>query len=93
MKKAILAILAATLIMTTGTTSAFAAGCGRNRSSASRNCTTKVCTEKRYTDKNKDGICDNCGRGYTDKNKDGICDNYSSSKKSSGKGCGRGHCR
>ena len=92
MKKTLIGILAAALIMTSGTTSAFAAGCRGHHSGAGRHHAVSVCTHKRYTDKNKDGICDKCGGCYTDKNKDGICDNYSSKTKK--KNCGRraGHC-
>jgi hypothetical protein len=53
-----------------------------------------------YTDKNKDGICDNRqssknaqtykGQNYVDKNKDGVCDNRQNKK--TGYCCGKGYC-
>lgn len=94
MRKLFSGLLAAALVLSLGTTSAFAchhggcvnyveAGCGVN-----------------YVDADGDGICDNCGGtgcgvNYVDADGDGVCDNYASGW---GRGCGRGrghgrHCR
>lgn len=70
-KKTVLGILAASMVLSTGTATTFAArtGCGHY-----------------YIDANGDGICDNRGSSqrncrFTDKNKDGVCDICGSSKK------------
>lgn len=92
-KKTALGILAASMVLSTGTATTFAArtDCGRyyvdangdgicdNYDSSKHNC--------RFTDKNKDGICDNCGlashkkgQNFVDKDGDGICDNRGNGK-------------
>ena len=59
MKKAFLGVLAATIVLSAGTTTAFAAGPG---------------TGCNYVDANGDGICDYAGSAcaYIDANGDGI---------------------
>ena len=88
MKKTVIGILAAAVVMSIGVVSAFAGGHGRG---------------SRYTDANNDGvcdyakgICDNCGgerehkthngRYFADDDHDGACDHYGTRQ-------GQGHCR
>lgn len=89
MKKLTAGIAAAAIILTLGTTSAFAAG---------------RCFRQNFYDGNGDGICDNrgsslCGRqngcSFMDENGDGICDNYGTGtcRHGSGAGCRGGYCR
>lgn len=91
MKKTFTGFLAAALILTIGTTTAFAAGPrrGRNFIAKNNNSSNSVKTVCVHTDTNKDGICDNCeleiknwangtgcGMYFVDEDGDGICDNY-----------------
>lgn len=89
MKKLTAGIAAAAIILTLGTTSAFAAG---------------RCHRQNFYDGNGDGICDSrgsslCGRQngcrFTDENGDGICDNYGTEtcRRGSETGCRGGYCR
>lgn len=95
MKKVFLGVLTAALVLSLGTTSAFACyhgGCG---SYAGSPCGVN------FVDADGDGICDNCsgagcGVNYVDADGDGVCDNYAAAGQ--GRGCGRGrgrgrHCR
>lgn len=83
MKKAVLGILSAAIVLSLCAATAFAAyPCGRHhRSTASSRCA--------YVDSNGDGVCDVCGvkhanclsgKGtcFVDSNGDGICDNCGS---------------
>ena len=99
-KRFLTAALAAALILSVGTTSAFAHGCAQGRG-------------WRYADADGDGICDNagtcvhvdsdgdgicdygCGSGFVDADGDGVCDNAASGAcpragAGYGRGCGRG---
>lgn len=62
MKKTVIGILAAAVVMSIGVVSAFAGGHGRG---------------SRYTDANNDGVCDYAKSicQYIDADGDGICDN------------------
>lgn len=85
-KKSLAGVLAAVMVLSVGTTGTFAAG---PRCSKNIVCTRSVCSNTgkscSFVDKDKDGICDNCGRKnsskkgckkyYVDKNGDGVCDN------------------
>lgn len=80
-KKTVLGILAASMVLSTGTATTFAArtGCGDY-----------------YVDANGDGICDNRGSSkrncrFTDKNKDGVCDSCDNRGNGNTKGNGRKH--
>lgn len=87
MKKVMTGILAAALVLTVGTTSAFAVGRRANYVDANGD---GVCDNygtgrgqgMYYVDANGDGVCDNYGTGrgqgmyYVDANGDGVCDNY-----------------
>ena len=85
MKKLWTGICAAAVVLSIGTTGAFAAGMGRGAHHANSNSvtsnltyrtqTTSTCAQ--FVDSNSDGICDTCGKGYgfVDANGDGICDN------------------
>ena len=84
MRKALLGIMAAAVILSLESTTALAAGpgCGRY-----------------YGDADGDGICDNYavgqgrGRYYIDADGDGICDNYTTGRAGcGGRGYGRGRC-
>lgn len=97
-KKAAAGVLAAVMMLSIGSTSAFAAGrgCGRNFKDADGDGVCdyagSVCT---YVDLDNDGICDNCsvsglshkgcGSNYVDADGDNICDNYGTRQ-------GRRHC-
>lgn len=88
-KKAAVGVLAAAMMLSTGVTTAFAAGpgCGRNFVDADGD---GICdyagSACRYIDSDNDGICDNCdqsrmfqngcGRNFIDADGDGVCDNY-----------------
>ncbi len=80
MKKVLLNMLTAVIVVSMAVTAVFAAGPGGGRC---------------FVDADGDGICDNyvsgrgcgsrCGTGFVDADGDGICDNYAS-----GQGWGRG---
>ena len=78
MKKGLLGILAAALVLTMVTTGAMAAGGswhhGARSGSASDSCHSGTC---QYVDADGDGVCDNCGTAcrYVDADGDGVCDN------------------
>lgn len=74
MRKAFLGVMAAAVILSLGSTSAFAAGPGGGRC---------------FVDADGDRICDNAGGrcAYVDADGDGICDNCQPGQ---GRGCGRG---
>lgn len=74
MRKALLGVMAAAVILSLGSTSAFAAGPGGGRC---------------FVDADGDRICDNAGGrcAYVDADGDGICDNCQPGQ---GRGCGRG---
>ena len=93
MKKGLMGLLAAVMLLTAGT-GALAAGRGICRSSV----------DCRYTDTNNDGVCDICGaaagwrsacrRGSVDSDGDGICDNTAVCVRTIGTGHhGGGHRR
>jgi len=98
MKKILTGVLATIMVLSVGTTSAFAAGPGsgqgRNFVDEDGNGICDFAGEFcRYVDENYDGICDYCGieqNGYgchfVDADGDGICDNY----RGQGLGLGRG---
>ena len=73
MKKLLAGMIAAALVCSAGSVTAFAARGGRG------------CN---YVDANGDGICDNSGKNcrFIDADGDGICDNYA--QKKPGNGCG-----
>ena len=85
-KRFLTAALAAALILSVGTTSAFAHGDG-----ICDNAGTCV-----HVDSDGDGICDyGCGSGFVDADGDGVCDNAASGACPRagavyGRGCGRG---
>lgn len=98
MRKALLGVMAAAVILSLGSTSAFAAGPG------GRCCFVdadgdRICDNAggrcAYVDADDDGICDVCGTAHTwpaggnfvDADGDGICDNCQLGQ---GRGCGRG---
>ena len=79
MKKGLLGILAAALVLTVVTTGAMAAGGSWHHgagtgSGASGSCRAGTC---QYVDADGDGVCDNCGTAcrYVDADGDGVCDN------------------
>lgn len=74
MRKALLGVVTAAVILSLGSAGAFAAGPGGGRY---------------FLDTNGDGICDNAGSrcAYVDADGDGVCDNYGSGW---GCGYGRG---
>ncbi len=74
MRKALLGVMAAAVILSLGSTSAFAAGPGGGRC---------------FVDADGDRICENAGGrcAYVDADGDGICDNCQPGQ---GRGCGRG---
>lgn len=74
MRKVLLGVMAAAVILSLGSTSAFAAGPGGGRC---------------FVDADGDRICDNAGGrcAYVDADGDGICDNCQPGQ---GRGCGRG---
>lgn len=81
MRKALLGIMAAAVILSLEGTTALAAGPGYGRY---------------YVDADGDGVCDNIGTGvggnFVDADGDGICDNYQSGQ-CWGRGYGRGYGR
>ncbi len=86
MKKLIIAAVAAALVIGTGTTSALAAGCRHN-------CTNRNCnyTQSACPDKDRDGICDTCGKRI---GKNGYCKNHcGSNSRRNGNGHGGRHHR
>ena len=88
-KKAAVSILAATMVLSIGATSVFAAGPGYGRNFVDAD-NEVICSYAgsacRFIDLDHDGICDNCGRSrisqngygrnFVDTDGDGICDNY-----------------
>ena len=101
MKKALLGVVAAAIILSLGSTGAFAAGPGGGRCFADTD-GDGICDNAggrcAYVDADGDGICDLCGAehracltgegaAFVDADGDGICDNYPSGQ---GRGCGRG---
>lgn len=84
MKKRVIGVLLAVVVMSAGSMSVSAAGhCGRYADAGRGG----ACS---YVDENGDGICDNCN--FTDKNGDGICDNYSGTGCKGGQSTG-GACK
>ena len=91
MKRIVLGVLAAGIILTIGATTAFAAGVHGGRA---RGAETGICLSdgacSMYVDADEDGICDNCASdhgvclnngncdNYADADGDGICDNCAS---------------
>lgn len=86
MKRIVMGVLAALLVLSAGAPAASAAGHGHRQSSV-QSCITdntriKNCANAcNYVDADGDGICDNCDNhcsgcgNMCDKNSDGICDN------------------
>lgn len=85
MKKAILGVFTAVMVLSAGTMNVCAAGCGGGSHHADTVCdnTDRVCY---YVDTDEDGVCDNCsachkscpeGTDFLDEDGDGICDNCS----------------
>lgn len=83
MKKAILGFFTAAMVLSAGTMSVCAAGCGSGHHHADTVCgnADRICY---YVDADEDGICDNCsechkscpeGTDFLDEDGDGICDN------------------
>lgn len=92
MKKAILGVLTAVMVLSAGTMSVCAAGCRSGHHRAESSC---------YVDADSDGVCDICGADhgfcpgadglcFTDADGDGICDNCEGYHSCSGTGSGRG---
>lgn len=77
MKKTAVILLTGILVLSAGSTSAFAAGRGCRQKTQREDC-EKVC------------VCLKEDRAFVDKNGDGICDNCQTEKKD-GKSCGRGN--
>lgn len=75
MRKALLGIVTAAIVLSLGATSAFAAGPSSGRY---------------FIDADGDGVCDNAVSRcvYVDADGDGVCDHYGSNQ---GRGCGYGH--
>lgn len=77
MKKRLIGVLSAALILSVGTLSAGAAygpGGGARWVDANKD---GICDNRgaNWVDANGDGICDNCNTAWVDANGDGICDN------------------
>lgn len=99
MKKTVIGILAAAVVMSIGVVSAFAGGHGRGSRYTDAN-NDGVCDYAKsicqYIDADGDDICDNCdkerehkthyGRYFADDDHDGACDHYGTRQ-------GQGHCR
>lgn len=104
MKKLLVNILMMAVVLSAGTTSAFAAGYGQGAYFTDANgdgiCDYAGANCPYYADADGDGICDNYGNGYgryfVDADGDGICDNYANGAcpgRGMGRGCGfRGGC-
>lgn len=98
MKKILLRLAAAAIILSLGVTGVFAAGPGCGRHFVDEDA-DGVCDNAgsacAYVDEDGDGVCDICGTAhgscagsaFLDEDGDGICDNYTSSR---GLGCGYG---
>lgn len=86
MRKKLIGVLAAALVLSAGSMSVSAAG--RCHGSADR-----VCVQCSFVDDDGDGICDNCN--FTDADGDGICDNNNGtgcrSRHGARSGCRSGH--
>lgn len=102
MKKFLTAVSALVLVLSLGSTAAFADGDIRGSRFVDAD-NDGGCDWRRsfcqFVDADGDGICDNfasngCGRGaeYTDADGDGVCDNYSASAFQNGSGHRRGRC-
>lgn len=94
-RKAVVGVFVAGMVLSIGATSAFTAGpeYGRNFVDADGDGACDYAgTACRYIDSDHDGICDNRGRGklgygrnFVDTDADGVCDNYGARE-------GRGSC-
>ena len=101
MKKAVIGMFAAIIILSFGTVSALAAGPGRDRSftDADRNwiCDFAGAACRRADQESTRGSCGVClqkyGECFADADGDGVCDNYSGQRRGLGQGfhggCGR----
>ena len=100
MRKALLGVVAAAIILSLGITGAFAAGPGGGRwfvDTDGDGICDNAGSRCAYVDADGDGVCDNyvpgqgrgngCGGNFVDADGDGICDNYPSGQ---GRGCGYG---
>lgn len=104
MKRIVLGVLAAGIILTIGATTAFAAGVhgGRARGAEAGICLSDGACSM-YVDADEDGICDNCASdhgvclnngncdNYADADGDGICDNQGAHCEDSTAWSGMGH--
>ena len=96
MKRILLGVLAAGIVLSIGATTVFASGMHNGQGNAfclSGVCQTGSCTN--YVDADGDGLCDNCDdshgacqtgscTNYVDADGDGLCDNHSANHD----GCG-----
>lgn len=109
MKKAVVGVIAAGMVLSIGATSAFAVGPGSGRNFTDQN-GDGICdyggSTCRYTDADNDGICDSCGmeahcgiaqngygRNFVDADGDGVCDHYAVSQGAGQGRRARGGCR
>jgi len=102
MKKFLTAALALALLLSIGSTAAYAAGGVRGSRFVDED-NDGVCdwhdSSCQFVDADGDGVCDKpgsngCGRGagYTDADGDGVCDNFTACAPQNGSGLRRGHC-
>lgn len=104
MKRIVLGVLAAGIILTVGATTAFAAGMhGSRASGANAGICLSGSTCSVYVDADGDGICDNCTSdhgaclnngsygNYADADGDGVCDNRGAHCGDSAAWSGTGH--
>ena len=82
MKRVLVGIAAAALVLSVSVTGAFAAGWGHGRNYTDANgdgvCDNYTGGGRYFVDANGDGVCDNCtgcGRYFVDADGDGVCDN------------------
>ncbi|MDE6641928.1 MAG: hypothetical protein K2K63_15550 [Acetatifactor sp.] len=96
MKKAILGVFTAVMVLSAGTMNVCAAGCGTRHHHADTVCENadRICY---YVDADEDDICDNCsachkscteGTDFLDEDGDGICDNCNAYHRCGGDGDG-----
>lgn len=96
MKRILLGVLAAGIVLSIGATTVFASGMHNGQGNAfclSGVCQTSSCSN--YVDADGDGLCDNCDgshgacqtgscTNYVDADGDGLCDNHSANHDSCG---------
>lgn len=76
-KKIFVCILTGALVMSLGTSSAYAARRNNDVDKSNNGVCNNSITETHFVDENGDGVCDNINTNpnFTDENNDGICDN------------------